>query len=65
MVMGEGRDPGLDHLTKLGLDAKLKQASIEAIIEQTRSALGSWKKLAKQYRVSVSGIELIAGKLLI
>ena len=31
---------------------------------QTRSALGCWKKLAKQYGVSVSGIELIAGKIL-
>ena len=64
MVMGEGRDPGLDHLTKLGLEANLKQTSIEAIIEQTRSALGGWKKLARQYGVSVSGIELIAGKIL-
>ena len=64
MVMGEGRDPGLDHLKKLGLEANLKQASIEAIIEQTRNALGGWKKLAKQYGVSGSGIELIAGKIL-
>ncbi len=64
MVMGEGRDPGLDHLTKLGLEANLKQASIEAIIEQTRSVLGGWKKLARQYGVSVSEIELIAGKIL-
>ncbi len=64
MVMGEGRDPGLDHLTKLGMEANLKPASIEEIIEQTRSALGSWKKLAKQYGVCVSGIELIAGKIL-
>ncbi|MBU8920830.1 MAG: type II toxin-antitoxin system HipA family toxin [Bacteroidales bacterium] len=64
MVMGEGRDPGLDHLTKLGLEANLNQSSIEAIIEQTRSALAGWKMLAKQYGVSRSGIELIAGKIL-
>jgi len=64
MVMGEGRNPGLDHLVKLGLEANLRQVSIEAIIEQTRSALGGWENLAKQYGVSVPAIELIAGKIL-
>jgi len=63
MVLGEGRHPGLDHLTRLGLEANLKQRSIAAIIEQTRSALGGWRKLAKQYGVSATSIELIAGKI--
>ncbi len=65
MVMGEGKNPSIEHLIKLGLDANLNQASIDTIIEQTKSALGSWKKLAKKHGVSASGIKLIAGKILI
>ncbi|MCF7933945.1 MAG: type II toxin-antitoxin system HipA family toxin [Spirochaetia bacterium] len=60
MVMGEGRNPGVEHLIKLGLEAKLAKLRITEIIEQTRSALSAWPELAKQYGVSEAMISLIA-----
>ena len=35
MVMGEGKNPRIDHLIKLGLEAKLSKNRITEIIEQT------------------------------
>jgi serine/threonine-protein kinase HipA len=63
MVMGEGRNPGLDHLRKLGQEAKLGNARIEEIITQTQDALSKWEALAAQYGVSSSNIKLILSKI--
>lgn len=63
MVMGEGRNPGVQQLMRLGLEAKLTKAYITEIIDQTRSALSSWSSLAKQYGVSQEMIELIAKRM--
>ena len=59
MVMGEGRNPSVDHLAKLGHEAKLSKARITEIIDQTQTALSSWKTLASEYGVSVNNIRLI------
>ncbi len=59
MVMGEGKNPNIDHLIKLGLDANLSKVSIDKIIEQTRSALAKWEELAKLHGVSEVNIKLI------
>jgi serine/threonine-protein kinase HipA len=64
MVMGEGKDPGAEHLIKLGLEAKLDQELINITIERTRNALSQWKILAKEYGVSQANIELIDKKIL-
>ncbi|PWJ56515.1 serine/threonine-protein kinase HipA [Dyadobacter jejuensis] len=63
MVMGEGRIPGDKQLVKLGLEAGLSKALVEECIAQTRSALGLWKTLAKEYGVSQSNIDLINKRL--
>ncbi len=63
MVMGEGENPGLEHLIKLGVDAKIDRTKIEGIIETTRHALSQWRVLAKEYGVSQGNIELINGKI--
>lgn len=60
MVLGEGKNPTRDHLVKLGLDAKLNQIKINAIIEQTTNALGRWRSLANEYGVTQVNIDLIA-----
>ncbi len=62
MVMGEGKNPGRDELVKLGLEAKLPETTIDAIMEQTGAALGKWPKLAKEYGVTRSSINLITSK---
>ena len=64
MVMGEGKNPGAEHLIKLGLDAKLGQELINTIIDRTKNALGQWGMLAKKYGVSQANIELIDKKIL-
>jgi len=63
MVMGEGKTPGVEHLAKLGAEAQLPKAKVKQIIEQTKSALSGWKKLAKEYEVSKANISLIEGKM--
>jgi len=59
MVMGEGRNPNISNLVKLGLDAKLSKKLIEEIIDQTKSALVLWTDLAKNHNVTDVNLELI------
>lgn len=63
MVMGEGRNPNLTHLMKLGMEAKLPVVYINEIIEKTQCSLANWKKLAKENGVSAEHIALIAKKI--
>lgn len=60
MVMGEGRNPKVSHLVKLGHDAKLSKKRIVEIIDQTKGALERWTDLAKNHNVSTASRELIA-----
>lgn len=62
-VMGEGKNPKIDHLIKLGLEAKLQRSIIDECIEKTKSALRNWRKLSSMYEVAKSNIELIAQKI--
>jgi len=63
MVMGEGRNPTVDHLVKLGLEAKLAKPLIAHIIDQTRSALAAWPELAKHHGVTDLTMQAIAKRL--
>jgi serine/threonine-protein kinase HipA len=63
MVMGEGRHPSVDHLSKLGQEAGLSNERVKEIITQTRGALSKWEELAVQYGVSASSIALIKSKI--
>jgi len=65
MVMGEGKNPRVEHLIKLGLEAKINTIQIDKIIDQTRSALHSWSHQAKQYGVSERMRIMIAKRLLL
>jgi len=60
MVMGEGKYPDVEHLFRLGLNAKLSKQQISSIIDQTRTALSGWNTLARQYGVSNENITHIA-----
>ncbi|MCE3254895.1 MAG: type toxin-antitoxin system HipA family toxin [Rickettsiaceae bacterium] len=60
MVMGEGRNPSVDHLIKLGYEAKLSKARITEIIDKTQTALANWEVLASEYGVSANNIRLIS-----
>jgi len=63
MVMGEGKNPGIEHLEKLGLEAKIEGKLVSEIIEQTRAALSKWEILAKKHGVTKANIKLIGQKL--
>lgn len=63
LVMGEGRNPGQEHLRKLGQEAGLSNERIDEIIDHTRGALSKWEELAAQYGVSPSSIGLIKSKI--
>ena len=64
MLMGEGHSPTVEHLVKLGIEANLKRAQIDTIIEQTRQALEQWESLAINYGVSKTNIKLIKSRIL-
>lgn len=59
MIMGEGRNPGIKHLSELGIIANLSKNTINGIIEQTRYALSKWTELASNYNVMKKNILLI------
>lgn len=60
MVLGEGKNPGISQLKKLGLESDLPESSINEVIDQTRTALGKWEKLASEFGVSKSNTALIS-----
>jgi serine/threonine-protein kinase HipA len=59
LVMGERKNPSVEHLVKLGYEARLSKTRINEIIDQTQSALAKWEALAKEYGVSANNILLI------
>ncbi|WP_316859755.1 type II toxin-antitoxin system HipA family toxin [uncultured Cohaesibacter sp.] len=63
MVMGEGRVPTTDHLVALGEAAGLNAKDINLTIDQVKTALSQWDKLASEYDVSKSNIDLIRTRL--
>ena len=63
LVMGEGRNPGIEHLARLGQEAELSRSRIDDIIEQTRAALSQWRKLAKEHGVARTDIDWIAERI--
>lgn len=59
MVMGEGKSPKVEHLIRLGLEAKLTRSRITEIIDQSRASLAAWPSLARQYGVSEERMQVI------
>ena len=60
LVMGEGRNPSIEHLTRLGLEAELSGPRIDDIIERVKASLSRWRELAKEHGVMRTNIDLIA-----
>ena len=63
LVMGEGRNPGTEHLIRLGLETELARSRIDNIIEQVKVALSQWRKLAKKYGVAQADIDWVAERI--
>lgn len=63
MVAGEGRNPDVNHLRKLGEIAGLSNERIEEIINQTQSALSHWETLALKYGVKATTMTLIKSRI--
>lgn len=62
-VLGEGKNPNIQHLKKLGSEAKLSSAFVDGVIEQTKQALGKWKSLAAEFQIAKSNLTLIEATL--
>lgn len=63
MVMGEGKNPAISHLVKLGIDAKLSKGSVESIIDRTRHALSRFPSLAKEFGIEKVNASLIGQRI--
>ena len=62
-VLGEGKNPNIKHLKKLGLEAKLSGVLVDGVIEQTKQAVGKWKSLASEFEIARSSFKLIEAAL--
>ena len=58
--VGEGRNPEVSHLVKLGQGAGLSKKLIADVLDQTKSSLAQWDTLAKKYNVTNANIKLVA-----
>lgn len=59
LVMGEGRNPTIEHLLKLGETANFDRAWMMDVIGQTQAALAKWPKLAAEYGVGKDKAALV------
>jgi serine/threonine-protein kinase HipA len=62
-VMGEGKNPNIEHLLKLAKETNIKRQKAEGILEEVLSCLENWTELSKRYGVSNANIKLIQSKL--
>lgn len=63
MVMGEGRNPSMSQLLKLGQQAQITSTRMHEIIEQTQYSLSKWSTLAQAHGVSKQTIARVQEKL--
>jgi serine/threonine-protein kinase HipA len=63
LVAGEGKNPGIEHLVRLGNEAGLPTAKITEIIEQTKAALSGWRQHATAHGVSAARVKLVADRI--
>jgi serine/threonine-protein kinase HipA len=61
MVMGEGKNPGVEHLRALGAKHRVKNAP--DILAKVRDAASRWPQHAKKAGVTAKSTAAIAGKL--
>jgi serine/threonine-protein kinase HipA len=59
LVMGEGRNPGIEHLLKLAKTADLSEKEAQRMIDETVITLMGWKGLGKTFGVSKANIKRI------
>ncbi|GAB5504396.1 type II toxin-antitoxin system HipA family toxin [Pyruvatibacter sp.] len=60
MIMGAGKNPSVDDLTKLGHAANISKADIDGVIGQTKHALNKWTDLAKEFGVRSKTVKLVS-----
>lgn len=61
MVMGEGRAPGIEHLSALAKKHGLKKGA--AILDEVRAAIGQWPAYAAEAGVSKKSAAMIAARI--
>lgn len=62
LVMGEGKNPGVEHLLRLGKQHRIKSAA--SIIDTIQAAVARWKSFAEEVDVSPKSRAEIASRLL-
>ena len=62
-VMGEGKNPGIEHLVRLGMEAELSRSRIDGTIERVKASLSQWRKLAEEHGIVRERIDLIGKQL--
>ena len=63
MVMGEGRNPKVEHLLKLAAVASIKKNRAVEIIDATKHSLSKWEALARNHGVREENVKFVQGKM--
>ena len=58
-VMGEGKNPGIDHLLQLASICNIEKNTAIIIIDEVKTAVSQWLSFAKQAQVSTTSKKLI------
>ena len=63
LVLGEGLNPTVEHLVRLGEKASINNHLIPEIIDQTQTSLSKWSETARKFGVSRKKINSIKKKM--
>ena len=59
MIMGEGKNPSIAHLTKLADALGIKKQKALQVVDEVKSAVSKWNMFAKEAGVSKSSQNMI------
>ena len=59
MVMGEGKNPGINQLLELAKISNIKKTDALTIIDEVKSSVSKWSGFAKDAGVSTTSSKLI------
>ncbi len=59
MIMGEGKNPGIEQLLELAKISSIKKSDVLKIIDEVKSSVSKWSSFAKDASVSTASSKLI------
>lgn len=58
-IMGEGKNPGINHLLELAKITNIEKSVASQIIDEVKVAVNKWQDFAKELEISTSSSKLV------